>query len=254
MVKLLLWNVDLTPDLSISSPLRDSKKRYPKIAQVINEYDIVVLNECFLYRNELLQMVVHKYQFTDPKPWYKFFNSGVVILSKYPFHLQTYYHFKHNSYWDKPISKGVLKATFAINENKLFDLYGTHMQQYNDQAAHSARLEQVGEIINFVNETRISDPNNPNNLNADIILVGDLNMGPVSDKTYKTYPVHYSNSEDAKLRDAQYNSLIQGLELTNYVAENDICHLLHNGTCLKIKRLEIPDYKLSDTGAYCIEF
>jgi hypothetical protein len=118
------------------------------------------------------------------------------------------------------------------------------MQQYNDSDAHTARLAQVSEVVNFVTTTR--------NIDTDVILVGDLNMGPVSDKTFDKYPIHYSNADDAKLRNRQYETLVQGLNLTNYVLEDDLCHLLHNGS-LKLKRLDLPDYKLSDTGAYGLE-
>ncbi len=242
-IKLLLWNVDLTPDLSFTSPFRNSKERYPKIAKILNQYDIVVLNECFLYRKQLLDMTVHKYQYTDPKPWYKFFNSGVVILSKYPFYLETYHHFNANSYWDRAISKGILRVSFQIGE-KVFDLYGTHMQQYNNADAHSVRTEQVGEIIDFISQTR--------RFGSDIILVGDLNMGPV--KSFQSHPVHYSDIEDAKLRNEQYEVLVKSLRLTNYVAGEDICHILHRGDNLKLNTVTVPDSKLSDTGAYCVEF
>ncbi len=245
VIKLLLWNVNLTPDFSILNPFRNSKERYPKIAEIINQFDIVVLNECFLYRKELMELANHAYQYTDTKPWYKFFNSGVVILSKFPFNRSMYRHFSSNSYWDRIISKGILKVSFQIGP-KLFDLYGTHMQQYNNMTAHEVRLRQVNEIIRFVGETRT--------IGADIILVGDLNMGPVSDISYKSYPVHYSSTEDARLRNEQYEALIRGLNLTNYVKDDDICHLLYNGRTLKPERIDVPDYKLSDTGAYCLEF
>ena len=246
MVKLLLWNIDLTPDLSITNPFRGAKDRYAAIAKVLNQFDIVVLNECFLYRKQLLKLVDHKYRYTDPKPCFKIFNSGVVILSNYPFIAPTYHHFTHNSSWDVFISKGILKMSFNINGGHRFDLYGTHMQQYNDKSAHKARMAQVGEVVNFVRRT--------NNSGADVILVGDLNMGPVYDKTYRSYPVYYKDSEDAKLRDEQYTALVSQLNLTEYNTTQDICHLLHRGTNLKISAVELPDYKLSDTGAYCLEF
>ena len=244
MVKLLLWNVDLTPDLSISSPFRNSKERYPKIARILNEYDIVVLNEAFLYREELLRAVEHQYKYTDSKPWYKFFNSGLVILSKYEFSVPAAHHYEHNSYWDVFISKGILKVSFNI-EGKKVDLYGTHMQQYNDKCAQTARKAQVYELVRFVNRTHA-----PGN---DVILVGDLNMGPVYDRTFTHFPNHYSNVEDAKLRDEQYNTLVDALQLDNLVGGEDICQLLHRGD-LNAKRIGVPEYNLSDTGAYCLEF
>ncbi len=243
-IKLLLWNVDLTPNLSIFSPFRNSKERYPQISAIINEFDIVVLNECFLYREQLMELSTHMYNYTDSKPWYKFFNSGIVILSKYPFSQEMTHHFNSISYWDRFISKGILKVSFKINEKK-FDLYGTHMQQYNDDDAQRSRLAQVNETINFINSTNV-----PGN---DIILVGDFNMGPVFDKEYKTYSVHYSNSEDAKLRNEQYEILVRGVNLINYIEEEDICHMFHRGNTLTPKRLNVPDFKLSDTGAYCLE-
>lgn len=244
MVRLLLWNVDLTPDLSIKNPTRNAKERYPKIANILNTYDIVVLNESFLYRDDLLKLVQHRYVFTDKKSCCKFFGSGVVILSKYPFANPKYYHYKNNSYWDRFISKGILKASFDI-DGKKFDLYGTHMQQYNNETAQINRKAQVYELINFVKST--NDPA------YDVILVGDLNMGPVFDKTFKKYPTaYYSNSEDAKLRNEQYNILKNELALTDLVDTQEICHLLHSGN-LVIKKIDVPDYKLSDTGAFCME-
>lgn len=246
MVKLLLWNIDLTPDLSLSSPFRDAKDRYPKIAEAIKEYDIVVLNEAFLYRQKFLQLVSTRFKhiYTDKKPWYKFFNSGVVILSIFPFTDVSYHHYRHNSYWDLFISKGVLKVTFDI-EGKKFDLYGTHMQQYNNTEAQYNRRQQVIELINFVNNT---------DSKGDIILVGDLNMGPTKDKSFVQHAVYYSNSEDAKCRNEQYSILISELNLKDLVTEEEICHLCYRCQELNVRRLNIPDNNLSDTGAFCIEF
>lgn len=241
MIKLLLWNIDLTPDISINFA-RNSKERYPKIAKVINEFDIVVLNECFLYRNELLNQAEHKYIYFDEKPWFKIFNSGVVILSKYPFENPQYYHYKNNSSWDIFISKGILKVSFDI-KGKLFDLYGTHMQQYNNLSAQKSRSEQVMELIDFIKLT--------NSPSKDIILVGDLNMGPVYDLS--KYPIYYENSKDAESRNRQYETLVNELELNDLVEEQEISHLLHRGS-INIKRLQIPDYHLSDTGCFGIEF
>lgn len=242
MVKLLLWNVDLTPDLSIKNFFRNSKQRYRLIAQFIKDYDIVVLNESFLYRKELLKLVDHKYIFADKKPFFKIFNSGVVILSRFPFTDPEYHHYTHNASWDVFISKGILKVSFNI-EGKKFDLYGTHMQQSNGRRAQNARKSQVYEVVNFIQKTK-----KPEN---DIILVGDLNMGPVSDVDNR--PVYYSSADDARQRNEQFTILANSFNFKDFVEEEEICHLLHAGN-MNVKRFFDDDPHLSDTGPFFLEF
>lgn len=254
-ITIMLWNVAMTPNPPPRISTRRSKERAPHIANIMSAYDVVVLNESFLYRGYLFEQLNHTfpYSYTEPRTWYKPLNSGVVILSKVElFHLN-YTHYSKGAIWDWFTSKGLLGVSFKI-DNVSFDLYGTHLQAGDQRCAHHARASQTQEIVAHVQKTH--EPSH------ELIICGDFNCGPVYDID-KGFSGHYTDRNDALLRDAQYQTMVKGLSLTPLLeqpTEDDICSFLtkKNSSRVEMKRIPAPDIhyngeSMSDTGPLCIQ-
>ena len=255
MFTIMLWNVAMTPNPPPHINTRKSRERAPHIASILAPYDIVVLNESFLYRNTLLSYTAHShpYVYTEPRTWYKFFNSGVVILSKFPLYNLNYTHYSKGAIWDWFVSKGLVGCSFKVN-NVVFDLYGTHLQAGSQTCAHNARAQQTKEIVHHIRETHES--------NHELILCGDFNCGPVYDID-QHFSGHYDDKQDALLRNAQYRTLIDGLHvlpLLESPQEDDICSFLvkPNSPEVSMARVAAPNIhvngeSMSDTAPLCIQ-
>lgn len=252
-IRILLWNIALTPSPPPHISTRNAKFRAERIIKFIDDFDIIVLNECFLYRNVILQVKqTHPYIFTDKKVCYKVFNSGVVILSKIPLVDVKFHHYSKGATWDWFVSKALVGVSFMYN-NLRYDLYGTHLQAGDKPSHQKARESQVREIVHFINLTH--DPKHQ------LILCGDFNCGPIIPKDGREYSVHYSSMEDAKEREKQYNIIQKELSLNRLVLDpkdDDISAFLFKGNAV-VKRIYIPDpvdengNSLSDTGILCVE-
>lgn len=250
---ILLWNVAMTPSPPPHIGTRQAKERAPQIAKVIAPYDVVVLNECFIYRQTFLDCVSanqsHPYVYIEPRTWYKFFNSGVVILSKVPLTNLNFKHYSKGAIWDWFTSKGLIGCSFKIGDVTV-DLYGTHLQAGAQNCAHHARASQTQEIVDQVQLTH--DPSH------ELIVCGDFNCGPVYDVTQR-FSVHYVDASDAVLRNAQYQTMVNGLKLTPLLeipSEDDICSFLvkRNSPLIRYKRLSIEQHDaLSDTASLAME-
>jgi endonuclease/exonuclease/phosphatase family metal-dependent hydrolase len=242
--KILLWNVAMTPSPPPHIGTRQAKERAPGIASLMRDYDIIVVNESFLYRDYLLTFLPEYKVYTEPKTWYKIFNSGVLILSKIPIENFSYMHYTRGTNWDWFVSKGLLGVSFQINGD-YFHLYGTHLQAGNRESDHNVRLSQVNEIVNY-----IKDQNHDSR--DTIILCGDFNCGPVYDPTFKHYSGHYNSSDDAKKRCEQYSIIEHFTTLSKPILqeafEDDISSfIVHNPENLTIARVQVAS-NLSDTA------
>lgn len=254
MIKIILWNIAMTPSPPPHFGTRQAKERAPKIANILNKYDIVVLNESFIYRDELLSHTIHRYRYTDERIWYKPLNSGVVILSKIPLYNTYYKHYTYSSNWDWFTSKGLISVSFKDpTSGEEFELFGTHMQAGNRPIDHASRQKQANEIVRWVDNTPC--------YNKNIIICGDFNCGPVEDNTFEKFSVHYSSSEDAKLRNEQFNTIRYGtgskqltLPLQMNGIDEDISSFLYRGEYTGVRRIldPIEATGLSDTGPLCI--
>ncbi len=253
-LRILLWNVAMTPSPPPRMGTRNAKFRAIRIAALLNEYDVVVLNESFLYRDTLLKAVAHQYVYTEPRTWYKPLNSGVVILSKIPLFNLNYKHYTRAATWDWFTSKALIGCSFQVGGNT-FDLYGTHMQAGNSAAAHAARQQQAVEIVEQVRKTHSQ--------NHGLIICGDFNCGPTRDPEFKQFSVHYSDEADARIRSAQFNTILEGTgtaQLLQDPQDTDISSFLYKSGHgrARVQREAAPvildEYgvSLSDTGPLCI--
>ncbi len=256
-MKIFLWNVAMTPNPPPDINTRNSKFRAPRIAKVLQEFDIVVLNESFLYRDLLLKEAGFPYVYTEPRVWYKIFNSGVVILSRIPLSNTNFHHYTKASIWDWFTSKAIVGCTFEY-EGETFELYGTHLQAGNNEGAQSARLQQAREIAEHVAKNH-----KPGN---NIIICGDFNCGPVFSRI--PHSGHYANPEDARQRNEQYHAFMDPLgliSLRKYEYEDDISSFAYkpsiNTQLFVLRAADLPQEKindefgvsLSDTGPLNIE-
>jgi exonuclease III len=249
---IILWNISMTPSAPPNFGTRAAKERVPAIAGVLNQYDIAVVNESFLYRDTLLShMKGHPYVYTDPRIWYKPLNSGVLIISKRPLSDTNYFHYSQSSNWDQLTSKGLVGASFFF-AGEIFELYGTHMQAGNRDVDHKARFSQAAEIVDHVARSHNPD--------FHLIICGDFNCGPTLDPEFKRFSGHYSDERDARLRDAQYRVIRDGTgttQLTLGERDEDICSFFYKGgpnlQC-KVQRAEAAPNSdgISDTGTLCI--
>lgn len=252
-LSIILWNVAMTPSPPPNIGTRDSKSRAPKIAEILSRYDIAIVNESFLYRDLLFSLMKeHPYVYTDPRIWYKVFNSGVVIISKIPLINTTYKHYTKESNWDWFTSKGLIGCSFKFG-TEVFDLYGTHMQAGNSVADQTSRFWQANEVAEQVKHTHHYDHN--------LIICGDFNCGPTFDADFKSYSSHYSDEMDARLRNSQFDVIKEGTgtrQLFDGAPDTDISSFLYKeriGSIYNVARM-LPAANadgLSDTGTLCIK-
>lgn len=194
----LLWNVALTPQLSCKDPTRHAKARVDRIAEILNQYDVVILNECFLFRDKLLKQCLHEHMTTDKKVWYKPFNSGVVILSRFPILDSDYMHYSSGSGWDWFTSKGVVYAALLVG-TEVYKIFGSHMQAGDVDLIGDVRYRQAKEVSAYV--YRKAGPTDR------IIMCGDWNCGPWVGGSWSP---HYTSERDAKARNKEFRQLVEG--------------------------------------------
>ena len=210
-VKLLLWNV-----WNLPSPLTDgkSKERAKKISPLLTEFDIIILNEAFVNKKELLEHIKDRNIASLGRDWFKFFDSGLLIISSFPIITKSFEYFNKYANWDKFASKGVLCCRIQIGSdiNHSIDVFATHMQAGDREADHNSRHIQSIQLAQFINETNKGE--------FPVILAGDLNMGPSFDDTFKTYSRHYSDVIDAKKRTSDYHLLRNSASLIDVIGKH----------------------------------
>jgi hypothetical protein len=220
-INLLFWNV-----WNLPSCLTDgrSKERAKEISPILDKYDIACLNEAFVNKKELFSSCTHQFCATLGRQWYTVFDSGLVLLSRFPIIETKGQHFRKRAAIDTFAAKGVLcvRLQTGSNQDETLDVYVTHMQAGNTQAEHAARSVQSLQLADFINSTS-GDTN-------DIVFVGDLNMGEVIDSTYQRHSVHYANSSDAQKRHESFMLLKDTAKLTRVIGTNndheDINHVM----------------------------
>lgn len=172
-VKILSWNVFMLP-----KPLKSSrqKERMVVIKDVLlaQDHDVLVLQESFsdLFRGTLYHGLLKKYphqmvlgKSTSIK---KRMNSGVFILSKFPFKRLGYRYYTYCGKADCFASKGVMLIEMALPGGKVIQIAGTHMQAGKSDSMKEVRVYQSEQIKDLLNE--FARPGIPQ------LLIGDLNM------------------------------------------------------------------------------
>jgi endonuclease/exonuclease/phosphatase family metal-dependent hydrolase len=209
-LSILLWNVWLLPAPLSFTPGTRAKFISPLLAG----HDIVVLNEAFLYKDTLKKHAGYNYSVTlDERSWWpwKFrpVDSGLLILSKFPFDKVEKEMFVSRGGFDRFSCKGIIMVRITI-EGVGVDVYGTHMQSDSSSKRKKERESQVDQLARFINL------HSGNEAGQNVIVAGDMNMGPLTDMDFFNWA--YENQEDKIVRTAAYTKLkeLAGLEDAKY--------------------------------------
>ena len=244
-LKLLLWNVWLLPP-----PLSDRivRSRAAKISPVLNGYDLVILNEAFAFKETLLLQTRYPHTVVlKRKGIFDVFDSGVMILSKWPLVQTEMEHYKTRARWDRLACKGVIFVRVQVPGGKEVDVYGTHMQAGFSDAEQRSRDEQSRQLVAFIKCH--------SDMGRAVVVCGDLNMGPARNPDLQSYSTHYASLKDARRRVATYQQLKAGAQLRDVISpgwEQDINRfLIRNIRNAGVEYLEKTKYderrRLSDS-------
>lgn len=77
-----------------------------RISPKLADFDVVVLNEAFTSKQELLRDAPQRYVLGLGRQWFTLFDSGVVVLSKYPVVRWATEHYERRAGWDLLAAKG----------------------------------------------------------------------------------------------------------------------------------------------------
>ena len=266
-LSIVLWNVWLLPAPITSLP----KQRAQHISPLLAGHDIVLLNEAFTHKDTLRKHAGYNYSVTfDGKnfwPWsLRPVDSGLMILSKYPFDkvAKEMYHARGGS--DKYASKGVIMVRVTVAGEEV-DVYVTHMQSERSSKRKATREKQVVQLAKFINLHSGTDTSTPNSSAQDtgrrVILAGDMNMGPLTN--IALYDWCYQNEDDKITRTKAYTHLKELANLQDAVYDNaywqqDINRFLVRHVGGVVKNIRKPtavingkDTELSDSERYAFE-
>jgi len=197
-LKILVWNVWNLPGI-LTDGFGKSRQRAAKVSPLLNDFDVVILNESFMHRKELLSKCIHKYRYElNRGKSFTIFNGGVVILSKYAIVEEAGEVYHTRGHWDRFAAKGIAFVRLDV-DGKMLDVYGTHMQSGDNNAEQEARLAQASQVAAFINRNSLQD--------SKIVFGGDINIGPVLDPTFQTFSCHYTDEQDARARHKAYETL-----------------------------------------------
>ncbi len=112
------------------------EEKFPKISPLLNAYDVVLIQECFV-RHDLLWAQANfpnKAYFGRPAPG-KGVNSGLSVLTRLPMGEVINEHYRDaGELQDRIASKGILLVRMQVGGMPL-DVYDTHMEAGNTSAA-----------------------------------------------------------------------------------------------------------------------
>ncbi len=175
---LLTWNVFMRPRAYFWD---NQTQRSEYIAEFLNknQVDVVALQEVFgrktarFFRKALQE--TYPYQYGPGKVGFMKFNSGVMILSKYPMVEYTIKKYGNCNGIDCMAKKSAVFVTLEKNGKK-FQVVGTHLQASKGYANALIRTAQMKTISKLANAYKIKD--------APQIFMGDFNVI----KDFKYYP------------------------------------------------------------------
>lgn len=180
-VKLLTWNVYMLP-----KPINFTKQKERSVLiadeMLKTDHDIIFFQEAFTkgFRNEMKNRLKEKYPYQEhlrkSRRLLHFINSGLYVMSRYPFDILGWLYFNNCVHSDCLSSKGVLLIEVEIKKDKRVQFAMSHMQAWDDQKAVSVRKAQVDEIKTLLDLYK--KPGVPQ------ILVGDLNIDGRIDTEY----------------------------------------------------------------------
>ena len=172
-IKILSWNVFMIP-----KPINFTKQRArtPLIIEKLKNghYDVILLQEAFRtkFQKELRGNLSVNYPFQESlkkgKKIFQVLNSGLYLVSKYPFSVLGKKYFDSCTHSDCFSSKGVLLVEVTLPSGKKVQFANTHMQAWEDEGARKVRIDQLLAIKDLLTSNQKD--------NIPQILIGDLNI------------------------------------------------------------------------------
>ncbi|WP_445115631.1 sphingomyelin phosphodiesterase [Acinetobacter sp. WZC-1] len=164
--KVLAYNIYALP--LVASKIDERLNELPKH---LKGYDAIVFEEAFApKRTDLLSALSDEYPYQThiPKGGFNVFDSGVVIVSRYPIANTSDYIYPECSGTDCFANKGVIYAEI-IKDGKAYHVAGTHTASFDTTEARDLRQKQFKQIRSFIDAKEIPD--------FDAVLIGgDLNV------------------------------------------------------------------------------
>ncbi len=142
-------------------------KSFKNIREILNKFNIILLQECFDETFESLHKIFPDYNIYRGKlKNINLMNSGLVILSKFPienykFHIYQYCNLNTS---DCLAEKGFISVDIKIN-NKIIKIINTHLQSSYHCRYDNYAFVQFDELNNYINSVK-----------TDYIIGGDFNI------------------------------------------------------------------------------
>lgn len=187
-LKLLTWNLFMIPK-PINFSLQQT--RAPLIAEALlkRDNDVLVFQETFSgsARKKIIKQLKEIYPHqTRLKGTFLHLNSGLLVLSKYPFRVLDSLHFKNCTNSDCFAAKGIILVEVTLPEGEKIQIATTHLQAWNNDKSRNVRLKQLAEIKEVLDQNAASG--------IPQVLAGDLNI-------------------DGQLPEIEYNKALSVLEM-----------------------------------------
>jgi endonuclease/exonuclease/phosphatase family metal-dependent hydrolase len=172
-ISIMTWNLFLIP-----KPFNFTQQEFrtEKIAEALKKtnHDILFFQEVFINdsKDKLQKAMSETHPYSarlDRKDSFlKILDSGLLVLSKYPFKIINSNYFEDCTHTDCFSSKGFLHLEFNLPNQKIIQVITTHLQAWDDPKASESRSKQLAEIHQSFQKHK--KPNVPQ------LLIGDLNI------------------------------------------------------------------------------
>ena len=189
--------------------------KFPAIAPLLGEFDIVAVQECFKDHRRLWRGAGHPVRVYDGirTDWLRFAASGLTTLSRFPLAASLSEKFREPEGFrsrlrgkrDGLVSKGVLLTRFDLGPGNTIDFYNLHMEAGSDALSNEARRLQTQQIVDFI---KTHSPEHHM-----VIIAGDFNMRPA--KNHEPLPPGLRAPLEVLNRSQLLAWLMRELQLTN---------------------------------------
>jgi endonuclease/exonuclease/phosphatase family metal-dependent hydrolase len=183
-VKIICYNIQKLPWII---------KKLDPIIELLNKFDIILLQECFDEMNQNLEDLFPTFNIYRGKlKNINLMNSGLVIMSKFPFiEDRCFFHIYENSnkYTDDSLAeKGFISVDIIIN-NQNITFINTHLQCSNYSRYDQYALLQFDELCEYLKKIKNK-----------FIVGGDFNIDVIDlqknkSETIKKFKHNYSDND-----------------------------------------------------------
>ena len=157
----LQYNVQLDPTIFINNGAAKRASIIPGVLKKVNKGNIDVIVLCEAFEDTITKKLTnglkkqgwkHKTEVL-PARFGKFKNGGVMIASKWPI-VETKFHVYESSKGaDGLVAKGVVYSKIK-KRGKIFHVFGTHLQAWDEPSAKKIRTKQIRELQKFTKQQK----------------------------------------------------------------------------------------------------